>query len=92
MIAAYKSGTSMRELAKTFGCHRVTIGNKLKSAGIKLHGIPASKGQIDEMVRLYESRLSLANVGEQVGVSANTVLRHLRQQGIEIRNQGRQPK
>lgn len=92
MIAAYNAGASMRDLAKQFGCHKITISNRLKNAGVKLHGVPANKKQIDEMVRLYESGLSLADTGKRVGVSANTVLRYLRQRRIETRDPHEQTK
>jgi SAM-dependent methyltransferase len=36
----------MNELARQFKCHRTAISQKLKSAGIKLHGVPASKKQV----------------------------------------------
>ena len=40
----------------------------------------------DEMVGLYESGLSLAEVGDRVGTSPGTVHRHLLISGVQMRD------
>jgi biotin operon repressor len=39
------------------------------------------------MVELYQSGLSLDNIGKQVGVSRETVRKHIMAHGAEIRNE-----
>lgn len=46
---------------------------------------PAREAQVREMVRLYESGLSLVRVGERVGFSDKTVHRYLRDRGVRMR-------
>ena len=86
IIDDYKSGQTVYELAETFGCHRVTISSQLKGNGIKLRRSSPSEEQIDQMVRLYKTGLSMKDVGGQVGMSAATVMRSLYRRGIETRD------
>jgi lambda repressor-like predicted transcriptional regulator len=86
IVAGYKSGQTVYELAETFGCHRVTISSQLKANGIKLRRSSPSGEQIDQMVRLYKTGLSMKDVGERVGMSAATVMRSLYRRGIETRD------
>ena len=86
IIDSYKSGQTVYELAETFGCHRVTISSQLKANGIKLRRSSPSEEQIDQMVRLYITGLSMKNVGERVGMSAATVMRSLCRRGVETRD------
>jgi lambda repressor-like predicted transcriptional regulator len=86
IIAGYKSGQTLRALAKQFDSHRITISRKLKAAGIKLRYESPSDSQIDEMVQQYESGLSMAKVGKQFGFAASSVLMYLRKRGIKTRD------
>jgi hypothetical protein len=45
-----------------------------------------SQAVIDEMLRLYETGLSLAKVGQGLGFTPGTVHRHLRLRGVEFRD------
>ncbi len=47
---------------------------------------PPTEAQIDEMVRLYESGLSLERIGKRVGFTAHTVLTYLRERGVRTRD------
>jgi transposase len=86
IIAGYRNGQNLHELVEQFGSNRATLSKKIKSAGVTLRHIPPSEGQIDEMVKLYESRLSLSKVGKQFGFSASSVLLYLSRRGIKTRN------
>ena len=85
IVDGYKSGLNTNELARKFNCHKVTISNKLKAAGVKIRRLPPSNKQIVKMMELYQSDLSLEEVGKQVGTSASTVLRSLRGRGVKTR-------
>lgn len=86
VIAGYNSGLSMNELAHKFDCHKTTISQRLKTAGIVIRRLPPSDNQITKMVELYQSGLSLTKVGDMVGISASTVLNYLRRRGIKTRD------
>lgn len=86
VLAGYRAGKSVYELATEHSCHRTTIRGILKRSGVTMRRIPAREDQIREMVRLYESGLSLVKVGEQVGFSDGTVHRYLREQGVPMRD------
>ena len=75
----------MYELATEYSCHRTTISRILKCNNVPMRRKPAREAQIREMVRLYESGLSLVKVGERVGFSDGTVHRYLRERGVRIR-------
>jgi predicted transcriptional regulator len=85
MTAKYKAGATVYELAAEFGCHRATVAERLKKAGVILRGQSPTPGVIDSMDRLYASGLSLHEVGKQLGVAAGTVRSHLRNNGAQIR-------
>ena len=86
IAARYEEGATVYELAADFGCNRTTVAARLKKAGIVMRLQPSSKEVVHEMVRLYQSGLSLADVGFQVGTSAGTVLRYLSDHGVRTRD------
>jgi hypothetical protein len=85
IIAGYRAGVPVHQLAAEHSCHRTTISGLLKRHGITARRQPVSQGQLREMVRLYESGLSLARVGERLGLADTTVHRHLLARGIRTR-------
>ena len=76
----------MYELAAEFGCNRVTVAERLKKSGIGIRHQSPSPEVVDEMVRLYESGLSLVRVGKQIGYGASTVHSLLRSRGVQARD------
>ena len=86
MAARYEEGATVYELAADFGCNRTTVAARLKKAGTVMRLQPSSKEVVHEMVRLYQSGLSLADVGRQVGTSAGTVLRYINDHGVKTRD------
>ena len=76
----------MYELAAEFGCNRVTVAERLKKAGITMRLQSPSPEVVDEMVRLYESGLSLVSVSERVGYGASTVHNQLRSRSARTRD------
>jgi DNA-binding CsgD family transcriptional regulator len=78
------------ELAKEFGIDRHTVSIRLKQQQVIMRLQPLAVEAVNEIVRLYESGLSMAKVGERVDVSADSVLNYLRSRGVETRHpQGR---
>lgn len=82
---SYNARATVYALAADFSCHRATIAERLKLAGIAMRHQPASIEKADEIVRLYESGLSLVKVADQVGVSARTVFNYLRKRDVPTR-------
>jgi len=85
LVAAYRAGASVYELAEQFGCRRQTVSAWLKSQGVQMRGRPLTPAQIDEAERLYAAGRSLASVGEQLGVWSSTVRKYLRTRGVVMR-------
>jgi DNA-binding NarL/FixJ family response regulator len=85
-IDRYKAGATVYELAAEFGCHRATIAERLKLAGVTMRHQPTTTEQVDEIARLYESGLSMVKVAEQVGVSPRTVFNYLQERGVSTRD------
>jgi hypothetical protein len=44
-----------------------------------------SRAEIDEAVRLYKRGLSLERVGVRLGWDHNTIYRHLKKRGVQMR-------
>lgn len=86
IVAAYEAGMTVYELATAHNCHRVTISAVLKRQGVPLRCTSPTSEQIDEMVRLYQSGLSLTKVGERFAMNASTVLAQLRKKDIRTRD------
>lgn len=86
MVARYNEGATVYELAGEFGIERRTAAVRLKGAGVAMRRQPARAEQVAEMVRLYESGLSLAKVADRTGFSSKTVLNYLRAEGVQLRD------
>jgi DNA-directed RNA polymerase specialized sigma24 family protein len=82
----YAEGATVYELADEFEIERRTVAVRLKGAGVVLRRQPASADQVTEMVRLYESGLSLTKVADRTGFSTKTVLNCLRTEGVKTRD------
>lgn len=82
----YREGATVYQLAKEFGISRKTVSERLKKAGITMRRQSPGNELIDSMVGLYESGLSLAQVGDSVGTSTGTVRRYLLTAGVQMRD------
>ena len=73
MAAKYKAGATVYELANEFRCHRATVAERLKRAGVSMRGKSPTSEEINSMANLIGSGLSPQVVGKQLGFCANTV-------------------
>ncbi len=73
LVAGYEAGATVYELADQFKINRRTVSHHLKRQGVTLRRQPPAIEEVDQMVRLYESGLSLARVGEQLGLWLGSV-------------------
>lgn len=86
IVDGYRSGASMKELARVFGVHRTTIRAALDRQGAPVREHAITSAQVATAARLYESGLSLAVVGEKLGFNAQTIATHLRRAGVSLRD------
>jgi len=63
----------VKQIAERFGVHRTTITKIVTSAGVKVRNQPLASSTRDEARHLYDVGRSLAQVAEQLGVSASAV-------------------
>lgn len=93
IIAKYQQGRSTYELAKEFGCHRATISRALKDNGIEVTNQCAKKTVLAEMImQMYSEWYKPQEIGEALGVSADTVRRILHENNVYIRKSWEYPK
>ena len=85
LVERYEAGATVYDLGSRFAIDRRTVSIHLKQQGVVMRFQPPSEKTIDEIVRLYESGLSMSKVRQQVGVSADSVLNYLRKRGVETR-------
>ena len=86
LVARYQSGATVYELAAEFSVERRTVAVQLKRQGVTLRRQSPTADEVDEMIRLYRSGLSLAAVGLHLGFVARTVQRYLRGRGMQLRD------
>ena len=87
LVGAYVRGATIADLAAKYSvCHRTVIEH-LQRAGVHLRK-PQRKlvdGRLTQAIEHYSAGLSLARVGQILGVDAKTVGRSLRDAGVEVR-------
>jgi DNA-binding CsgD family transcriptional regulator len=86
LVARYHEGATVYQLADEFRIQRQTVSKQLKKLGVSMRLQRPSDEVIAEMVRLYLSGMSLVTVGSQLRLSSGTVLRYIREQGIQTRD------
>jgi hypothetical protein len=86
MTTRYLEGATVYELAVEFDICRSKVSERLKENGVRMRLQPPSDQEISEMVRLYESGLSLAAVGKKVRASVGTVRRCVLARGVQTRD------
>lgn len=82
IVAEYKAGHVMKEIAARHSLHRVTGSELLDQTGTARWPKGMSSSQVDVTTRLYESGFSLISVGAQLGFNAATVRTMLLRHGI----------
>lgn len=85
MVRAYRTGTSLKDLAQDFQVHRGTV-----AAHLDRHGVTNRRGglapeQIEEAARLYADGWSLARIATRFDVYPTSVYYWLRKSGVTLR-------
>lgn len=84
LIAEYRAGTSVNEIANQLGVHRSTVLNTLDRTGVERRWGKIDR-HIEEAQTLYESGFSMKTVGEHFGVSMDAVRTAFLKHGVPIR-------
>lgn len=92
IVAEYQAGQTMKAIAAKHGIHRVTVGQVLDRTGTTKRPKGMSPGQVNMAARLYESGLSLADVGAQLGFDAVTIRTMLLRRGVKTRDSHGRPR
>ncbi|TMR07418.1 hypothetical protein ETD83_00050 [Actinomadura soli] len=86
VVAAYRAGASVYQIARRFHIHRVTVSKILRRHGVKMRMGGMSPEQIDEAVKLYQEGWSLARIGKRMSVDGQTVRSRLVERGVRMRD------
>jgi len=90
LVAGYRAGATVYELAERFKIHRTTVSDHLYREGVKMRGVGLDLAHVERAVSLYDQGWSVARIGSQLGANGGTVWRALRAQGVQMRDtQGR---
>jgi DNA-directed RNA polymerase specialized sigma24 family protein len=85
LVAAYKAGTTARELAARFGIHRMTVGKHLRSCGIDTTPPGMTPDQLTNATMLYETGEPLSRISDTLKVPQSTLREHLLAAGVKMR-------
>lgn len=85
LTADYEAGRSTTWLMATYGLGKGTVLNLLEQHGVKMRGQGISEDQVEDVVRLYRSGLSLMRLSRQLDCSAETVRQVLLGAGVTLR-------
>jgi DNA-directed RNA polymerase specialized sigma24 family protein len=86
LVERYVAGKSSHALAREFGVDRRTATRVIRKAGVGLRY--RADLDVDSAHVLYESGLSLAKVGDQLGASSGTILNLMQRAGVPPRDVG----
>ena len=88
LVAEYRSGATLVELAARFGVNRRTVAAHLVRREVPIRRGSFDPSRIHEAADLYLSGLTLVEVGVKVGAGPQAVRRALASHGIVIRPGG----
>jgi uncharacterized protein (DUF433 family) len=86
LVEGYRCGKTTYQLARQFGCHRLTVSNALKRHGVNVTKCTGQR-QLDaeDVIAMYGDMCTSAEIAEKYGVEPNVILRCLRKRGVRIR-------
>jgi uncharacterized protein (DUF433 family) len=85
LIAAYRAGVPIKEIATDFGIARQTVTEIYRRAGLEPRQRGLSPAQVMLAARLYGDGASLVTVGKKFTVDAETVRQALHVAGVQVR-------
>lgn len=94
-IGLYRSGVSAAEVGERLGFSESCILSVLKSGGVQIRIVrlqPLNDQQISEAEKLYESGLTLSEVGASLGIDRMLVYKALTKRGVTFRPASQRPR
>lgn len=88
LVAQYREGGTLVELASIFGVNRRTVAMHLTRREVKIRRGRFDPSRIHEAADLYLSGLTLVEVGIRVGVGPQAIRQALASHGVVIRPGG----
>ena len=88
LVARYRDGATLVQLASRFGIHRRTVAEHLTRREVPIRRTGIDSSRFNEVADLYDSGLTLAEVGLKVGAGPDAVRRALVEHGVPIRAGG----
>ena len=85
LVAGYLAGAQAKELARRFQVHHHTVADVLERSGLQPSATGPGVRPGGSTIQLYRDGWSLARLGEELGVTANTVRRYLLMAGVVMR-------
>ena len=85
LVAAYRDGAAVGDLATRFNLHRSTVGRHLRTRGIDTRPPALTPDAAASAAGLYQQGWSLTKIADKYGVAGDTVRRRLREVGVQMR-------
>jgi lambda repressor-like predicted transcriptional regulator len=89
LVAAYEAGGRVKQLARQFGIHRLTVSSILQREGVALRHRGIHPDDLSEVIRLHRDGRALARLAAMFDVSPSTMTNALRRAGVAIKRPGR---
>jgi transposase len=92
VVADYRKGDAVKDIAARYGIHRATVTEILRRAEVptRRYGVPEPVRE--EAVRLYTQDLGIRAVADRLGISYEGARAGIVDCGVVLRPPGRQPK
>ncbi|MFJ3896840.1 helix-turn-helix domain-containing protein [Streptomyces sp. NPDC090083] len=85
LCQAYKAGATLQQLSDDFDIVPMTVSAILKRQGIKTRWRKLTEADVDEAERLYTQGMSLAKIGDRLGVTDCAVRYRLIKREVKMR-------
>lgn len=90
LVAAYRTGSTVKALAERYHVNRTTVMTHLRRQGVpKRVRRTLGPEDVERAVRLYEGGESIQSVARQLQLGSSTVGRVLNKAGVSMRPRGR---
>ncbi|NEW30412.1 hypothetical protein [Nocardia cyriacigeorgica] len=87
LVAQYRAGASIAELAREFGMHTQTVDAHLKRQGVEKRSLrKMTNRQVNRAATLYQAGWSTTDLAKEFGVAAPTIRATLMRAGVQLRS------
>jgi len=88
LVARYNAGEDTPALSREYGISKTGLLQLLRAEGVCFRRHAISPEDVERVVRLYESGMTITQVMGQVGYSYGTIRRVLHEHGVALRGSG----